>query len=182
MSAPRRFNYDQARERYAAGESINDLAARYGVSYTAVYRVVVPRVAERMAETHAAWQRSGECPDCGAQTTRRGKDTSSRCIPCAVKRVTTSVRDTTLRCQTCREWKPDEAFPRGNRAARRNRHQQCRSCLTEAKRQWRERNKVPCSHGCGTLVDAKNRRTPDKPPECRPCALKRIHDERRQAA
>jgi hypothetical protein len=61
-------------------------------------------------------------------------------------------------------------------------HSYCRTCQTEVKRAWRERNKVPCSHGCGTLVDAKNRRDPDKLPECRPCAIARIHADRKVAA
>lgn len=53
--------------------------------------------------------------------------------------MTSSTRTHTLRCMTCREWKPDESFPHdaGANFVRRGRHKQCRECLTVAKRKWR---------------------------------------------
>lgn len=56
----------------------------------------------------------------------------------------------------------------------------CRTAASAKKRERRLASRVPCSHGCGTLVDSLNRRSPEKPPECRPCAMKRIHSTRRQ--
>lgn len=58
----------------------------------------------------------------------------------------------------------------------------CMAAAREAKRRRRERSRVPCSHGCGRLVDGINRRNPDKPPECPPCATQRIWRERRAAS
>lgn len=37
---PRQFDHDEARRLVAAGASVAELAARYGVTYAAVYRVV----------------------------------------------------------------------------------------------------------------------------------------------
>jgi hypothetical protein len=59
---------------------------------------------------------------------------------------------------------------------------ECRRAATAAKRRRREASRVPCSHGCGTLVDGINRRNPDKPPECQPCAMRRVWAEKRAAA
>lgn len=49
---------------------------------------------------------------------------------------------------------------------------ECRAAATAAKRARRARSRIPCVT-CGTLVDGINRRTPDKPPECQPCAARR---------
>lgn len=178
MAAPRRFDHDECRRRHAAGESTYALAARYGVSQPSIYLAVNAAYRARQATRASAWQRDGRCPDCGGQATRTGR-AQHRCQACAAKRAATTVRPAELLCVMCHEWKPDRAFPKNHsRTARRGRHHQCRGCNTASKRAWRERNKVPCSHGCGTLVDGKNRSRPDKPPECKPCAMKRIGRER----
>jgi hypothetical protein len=58
----------------------------------------------------------------------------------------------------------------------------CRQAGSEAKRQRRIASRVPCSHGCGAMVDWINRRDPRKLPECRPCSNARINADRKVAA
>lgn len=58
----------------------------------------------------------------------------------------------------------------------------CRAAASDAKRFRRLKSRVPCSHGCGAMVDSINRRNPEKPPECRPCSIRRVHAERKAAA
>lgn len=57
----------------------------------------------------------------------------------------------------------------------------CREAASQARRRRRERSRVPCSHGCGRMVDSTGRRNPSKPPECRPCSHARVIAERRAA-
>lgn len=135
-----RFDWDEARSRYASGERVADLAAEYGVTLAAIYRIVTPGLRESSNQRKDEWQRSGSCPDCGMQTTRRSAGYSSRCSRCAAVAKGTTARDGELHCNKCDQWKPDNEFPTDRRRiARRGRHRYCRSCLTIAKREWRER-------------------------------------------
>lgn len=171
----RRFDYDEAKRLREEGLTYQQIASRFGVTDSAVYWAVNDGAREAMIARHGEWQRGGTCVDCGSPCSRNRSRRHERCHACASLARATSVRPNELRCRTCHEWKPDEGFPGGERpnGARRGRHGQCRSCLTEAKRAWRERNKVPCSHGCGAMVDGKNRSNPHKPPECKSCANRR---------
>lgn len=65
-------------------------------------------------------------------------------------KVAPSVRESELRCATCREWKPDEAFSlsRTVTPARRGRHRTCSTCATAVRRDYRNRHKIPCDR-CG---------------------------------
>lgn len=56
---------------------------------------------------------------------------------------------------------------------------ECRTAASAAKRERRIKSRVPCSHGCGTMVDWINRRQSGKPPECGPCSIKRLRAEGR---
>lgn len=141
-----KFDWDDARRRRAAGETYTALACEYGVHINTV-RLACNDVERQKSNARvSAYQRSGICRDCGAagvvplalaHGTRNG-----RCRPCAAKVAATSVRDDTLWCTSCHEWKPDADFP-GSRSEphRRLRHNSCRPCLTELKRAYRARNR-----------------------------------------
>jgi hypothetical protein len=172
----RKFDWDEAARLRERGMPVRVIAAKFGVSAAAVYLALDPALRARDHVRTAQWQRSGTCPECGSPCTR-----GYRCRGCANRAQATSVRPAALHCVTCGEWKPDEAFPRDaakTNVVRRGRHRQCRPCNTEEKRRYRERNRQPCSHGCGTLVDTVDRRDKTKPLECRACANRRIRAER----
>lgn len=172
MPRARLFDYDEAKRLRADGLTYQAIADRFGVSNSAVALAVNDAAREIANERANAWQRRGVCIDCGGQCTRTAGTPAHRCKTCAALAKATSVREDELQCMKCREWKPDAGFPsnRAESGVRRGRHDQCRPCLTEAKREWRERTRVPCSYGCGRLVEGKNRRTPGKPPACFYCA------------
>lgn len=169
----RKFDHDEARARYQAGERISDLAKAYGVSTTAVARVVDERVAQRMAEAHERFRLSGRCDVCGGQMSGHSRSTGSRrCRRCAALAQATSVRNTMLLCMTCRVWKPDEDFPRNRaeRIARRGRHTQCRACATVSRREYRNRSKQPCVDcGAPALPPSEKGLRGWEAPRCRSC-------------
>lgn len=146
----RKFDWDEARRLHDEGLTYTAIAAQLGVSKTAVRRVCDDDVYDSMLRNAADWHRGGRCPDCSAPTTRNTKGADHRCVACAAKAKATTARDGQLQCTSCRAWKPDDDFPhnRTKRYARRGRHNQCRACLTAAKRAYRERRKVPCAR-CG---------------------------------
>jgi hypothetical protein len=139
----RKFDWDEAKRRHAAGESYSSIARAFGVSGAAIRRVVDENAYRYDRENVAAWQASGTCPDCGTQSTRRAAGVSSRCTHCSAIAKATSVREDTLQCVTCKAWKPDEDFPHNREEwlARRGRHSQCRPCQTRARRDHRRRNR-----------------------------------------
>ncbi len=176
----RRFDRDEARRLVEEGHTQSSVAEMLGVSASAVWFAVHPSAYERNMVLRSEWQRTGVCPDCGAKTSRTGGIGSRRCIPCAARLATTSVRETELLCFSCREWKPDAAFPcnRGERAAcRRGRHNHCRACQTVLRREYRHRNRVPC-RACGEPCSAPNE-TRDATGLCRRCYL---HSPKAKAA
>lgn len=181
MERPRMFDHEQASRRHAAGETLVALAAEYGVSSTGVYLAINPVARARTSAYSAAWQKEGTCPDCGGKATRHHLNDTHRCRSCAAKRAAVSVRPDSLQCTRCQDWKPDGAFPAGPYKHRRGRRKECRACLTVMRREYRERNKVPCSHGCGAMV-LHERRNRDKPHECSSCATTRRWAETRAAA
>jgi hypothetical protein len=140
----RKFDHDKARARYAAGESVAAMAREFGVTDGAVWQVVSPRMIEAYRKRAEKNKTAGICDDCGGPmhlgSRYRG---STRCRDCASLVLATNVRPDSLRCPTCREWKPDEDFPfsRGVHKHHRDRHAQCRLCLTVARRSHRQRNR-----------------------------------------
>lgn len=141
MGRARTFDYDEARRRHAAGESYASLGREFGVSQQAVTRACDDGVRTRMDRASAEWIRSGRCPDCGRPATRHGLQKQLRCRTCAAHLKTTSVRDSELQCVVCREWKPDDEFPRSvAEPQRRSRHTNCRACCTVQRREYRQRN------------------------------------------
>lgn len=142
----RKFDHDEALQRHGAGEPIADLARAYGVTYTAVKRVLDPDYRARHGAAHDRFQASGKCVDCGGPCSRRNE----RCIACSAVARSTSARPGELWCSRCRTWKRDRDFPRhrGGRGVRRGRHTHCRACGTKMRQDYRNRHKVPCAR-CG---------------------------------
>ena len=70
MGAARRFDHEEARRRFAAGESLASLARAFGVSWSAVQHAVD---AEARARDRAAGRRFterhhvAECEECGGR-------------------------------------------------------------------------------------------------------------------
>lgn len=183
----RKFDWHEAKRLRGEGLTYRQIADRLGVSDTAVMRACDPWFRERMEKTTSAWVRGARCPDCGTQTTRQRKGEDHRCRRCDSIRRGTTARDGELLCTVCREWKPDDAYPhsREEKHARRGRHGSCRVCLTVARREYRNRHKVPCATGCGRQVMAPNEQRPGRPGVCRSCAARayqaRIRAERKTA-
>lgn len=139
---PRKFDWEDARRRYEHGHTFTEIAQDFGVTWAAINRIISPGAYERYANASRAWQLTGTCDICGASATRRAKGLPTRCRDCSAKSLATSVRDTTLWCATCKQWKPDDQFSRSNSVSklRRGRHRQCAACNTIKKRDWRNRN------------------------------------------
>lgn len=185
VSAPRRFDWEEARRLRSLGWSYQRIADRLGVSSPSVRLACDERARARMAAARARWRRSGRCPRCWAPATRYAGGVSALCRGCWARRQATSVRDNELRCVDCGEWKPDREFALNRAApARRGRHPVCRPCGTVRRRREREARKVPCER-CGAPVngDRPNSRAgrngrrirldPNRPYLCRPCSVGR---------
>jgi hypothetical protein len=140
----RRFDWDEARRRRAAGESLRVIAEALGVTPAAVDRVTRPGERERQAEYARSLKGTGVCDDCGGPMNKTSRyHGSTRCKPCAARASVTSVGEGVLRCFGCREWKPDEQFSHSNTeraVVRRARKTYCRACDTIARREYRRRN------------------------------------------
>jgi DNA-directed RNA polymerase subunit RPC12/RpoP len=128
----RTFDWDEAKQRRLAGESVRDLAAEYGVSTTMVYYAINPKTYARARAYTTNWQRQGECPDCGAQTTRTGSRVH-RCPDCSAKRKV-KVRNGKAYCPTCDHWKLLKEFSPSNKSKHRLVHTECRACQTKRRR------------------------------------------------
>lgn len=180
MGRPRLVDYDEVRRLYATGEwTQKQLAERFGVSVMPIQRAVNPRAVayqRQYLKDHRVSCASG----CGALVYTNGQRTLL-CRACFAKTQRTAIREDSLKCHGCKEWKPDAEFPHSRpMLARRGRHNFCRACCTAQRREYRDARKVPCSGGCGTMV-LHERRDPDKPPMCHPCAMRRARAERRAA-
>jgi hypothetical protein len=141
----RKFDWNEARRRRDTGESYSSIARDLGVSVSGVQRACNADLRVRMDEAAQRWKMQGACAVCGGPATRVSlRDTHGRCRDCFNKAQATSVRETELLCFRCKEWKPDEDFPRNKqegRFLRRGRHNYCRSCNTIERREYRERNR-----------------------------------------
>lgn len=165
MGAPRRFDHDEARRLRAQGLTYHAIGLRLGVSDTAVARACDPRVRRNFALASRRRLEAQRTPcrgGCGLLVWTHRPGHSGYCRACLGERRNVARHGT------------ETEYNQGCRC------EACTAAATTARRRRRENTRVPCSHGCGTLVDSTNRR--DRPPECRPCAMARIHAERRQAA
>jgi hypothetical protein len=149
----RKFDHDEARKRHASGESVAALAREYGVTWSAVQRVVDPITRERAALSSAArFARHGNrsqywpCPECGGRA-RKGH----LCRRCHLARLRGGRdlfdKDGRMLCTRCGEYRPADEFGwRSHTKApdRGFRRSTCRRCETQIRRAYRERCKVPC--------------------------------------
>lgn len=137
----RRFDWDEARQLHSQGMSYAAIGRELGVSAEAVRRVVLPGEKERVARYQKKRADTGVCSECGGPKNRHSNYRGvTRCKRCAAVASRKNIRPDTLRCIACREWKPDESFPRNRREeARRGRHESCRTCTTQQKRDYRAR-------------------------------------------
>lgn len=183
----RKFDWDEAKRLRERGLTIGQVAIELGVSKNMVWVVTTPGAYEKLLERNKERARSGgTCVDCGTAISLNYSRRAQRCSECYAYAQTVNVRDKELRCTTCRKWKPDEEFPRNRSAGftRRGRHKECRACNTIRRREYRNRNKVPCANpDCDNLVLAPNelRRNGKEPTGlCRSCWS--AHARRRQEA
>lgn len=178
----RKFDHDEARARFAAGETVAEIARSCGVSWQAVNFVVRPAALARHQAYYEGW-RKATCA-CGAPCQRavfRGEE--PRCVRCAADGRATSVREDELKCSRCQQWKPDDAFLSNRHRSseiRRHRHGLCRPCQTEVRRDYRNRTKVPCVR-CGEPTLSQAEKTAGSRTPTGLCAACFIDSQRRSA-
>lgn len=138
MTGVVKFDHDEARRLRAEGMTHSAIAEKLGVSASAVQRVVTPGTIEKRAAYERDWGHQGDRCECGNVIHRRTALRTGKCRECAMRDRRTSVRPDELFCFRCEEWKPDDEFPSDrNRPARRGKHNYCRKCQTEMKREYR---------------------------------------------
>lgn len=155
----RKFDYDEARRRYGAGESIRSLAREFGVADGTIKRAVDPVFRKVFDAKSAANNMSGICESCGKEgvTSAAHRRSSGHddghvlCIKCRGmlrrKKLRLSADGVLLvECWGCHEYKPVNAF--FPRVARRlaegkplSRVALCRACETARRRAHREANR-----------------------------------------
>lgn len=160
MGRPRIVDRKDARRRFDLGWRISDIASHYGVSLHAIQVAIHPEfdARQRASSLRCAKAKRRPCEVCGSvlvwmhygpDNPNHAPDGRAVCVRCRGLERAVTVRETTLLCSKCHEWKPDEDFPKeARRIARRERHHFCRACSTIEKREWRLRNAVPCKQ-CG---------------------------------
>jgi hypothetical protein len=144
----RKFDHDDARRRFAEGETAQELAARYGVTTNAVRHALDPDRARRWHTTaQANFRAKLACADCGkgmTHRTTRAPDGRVLCVACRGKarrtRFVEVAGEIHARCHSCHEVKPLSEYPAGSsfKDVRPNGvHGTCRTCQTEDRRRWR---------------------------------------------
>lgn len=167
MAAPRRFDHDEARRRYAAGERVSDLAREYGVTDKAIYLVVSDRCAashERARANYYARRRvpceacGKQCLDAAAISSKRlhNPDGRSLCRRCRsdeklerlrfdlATNALFAVRCSMVDCANGERWQSPDNFTRGvrHRDIREGGiHSVCRACQTRMRTRNRALNR-----------------------------------------
>lgn len=174
----RKFDHEEAKRRYEAGESPAALAREYGVTINAVRRVVIPGERARMAATALEHHRRKgnpsqywDCPDCGARA-RKGH----RCRACYLiaryeERPQPIDAVGRVYCYRCRAYRPADEFSFDPRWPKRGfRREVCRACDSARRQDYRERHKLPCV-GCGRPALPPNEKGTRgaRVPRCRAC-------------
>lgn len=159
----RKFDHDEARCRWKAGESVTGLAREFGVSVKAIYRVVDPEVGRLMRE-RVTRKYAAVCENCGGPCIsirhpakrRSSPDGRDLCIRCRsdekierlrfdpVTNELVAVRCNMLDCANGDRWQPPDRFPRGSQFKDLREggiHGVCRSCGTRMRANHRARNR-----------------------------------------
>jgi hypothetical protein len=135
---PRTIDYEAVTRMRESGLSIAECARRLGISDYAVRYASDPEFRARTARTNSErryW--AVPCPGCGNASACRHRE-GALCRTCRAKETTTTVREDTLLCSTCGEWKPDDQFsPQSARITRRGRGHACNPCEAIRKREAR---------------------------------------------
>lgn len=142
---PRAFDHDEARalrESDPKRWTYPALAAHFGVSQSAIARVLNPATNERMAAQALKHQRGKRTPckgGCGALVWNAVPGRSGLCPACiGAQRAADGVRDGELLCRSCGEWKADDKFLGKGPKGRRGRKSHCRACGAARRRAWRQ--------------------------------------------
>lgn len=165
MPAKRKFDHDDARRRYAAGEGPTALAREYGVSVNAVRYVVNDNDAanSRKQSAHYYARHTVPCEVCSTPTldlgitskrihNRDGRILCARCRADAKRERLlfddngrlVAVRCTSADCANGERWQSPDNFTRGQRHREVRDggiHGLCRACQTRARRDHRRRNR-----------------------------------------
>ena len=142
----RAFDHEAAQRLRAAGWTYPRLAEHFGVSETAVMRVCDPKQRERLDGNANRWIYNQRKPcegGCGKLVFAHQETRTGYCARClAERRGLENVREDTLRCTKCGEWKPDDDFYKATKGsyARRGRKHMCRACEAKARREFRNRS------------------------------------------
>jgi hypothetical protein len=100
-------------------------------------------------------------------------------VPCACGK---TKRPDAVKCRACRNAEVAADHGTESKYSAGCRCDECREAATAAKRRRREAARVPCSNGCGRMVEGINRRSAVKAPLCRVCANERTAIARRKQA
>lgn len=181
----RKFDYDEAKRRRSAGESLTSIAAAFGVSPAAVARATNGRTRAMMDENSRRWLAEHPPRDlceCGREKDRR----SARCRACwraSLSPVEVVNAAGHVWCTSCNAYRPADAFSyKAANAHRAFRCHLCRHCETRARQDYRERHKVPCAYcGAPALPVNEKGRHGGTVPRCRPCYYQHRRSERRAA-
>ncbi len=184
----RKFDHDLARElRIVDGWTYKQLRERFGVSETALRRVVDPEFRAKLDTYQKKWGMGGVCRRCRRCATRLVTHSTRRsglCPACWSESRQTRFRLdergqlVAIRCSTCKRWRGPDLFA-SSRSKNRGKRTECRECGTKLRQAYRERHKLPCV-GCGrpALPASEKRTSGGGEPRCRAC----YYESRREQA
>ena len=135
-----RFDWDEARDLARGGWTTLAIANKLQVSVGAVNRVVYESQYNNKTATDN-YSLGNTCAEDNCNETITNN--AEWCHPHATQRFSKTVRPDTLRCYTCKEWKPDDEFTNDPRRAlsRRGKQGRCRACDTASRRDYRRRTR-----------------------------------------
>jgi len=128
-----------------------EIADYFGVSEHSARMGVKDDERQRQYASSLRWAKNQRkpCKECGKLIWMHVHGRSGLCLRCFGRTQAFTARPDVLLCNRCKEWKPDDDFPQGKtNHARRHRHALCRSCQTEARREYRWKYAKVCA-SCG---------------------------------